>query len=180
MLLWRGTWLSVVFRCNPTDHHGELQTKFWFASLHVVTRSSEDRLPLIMPLCRGGALHVWGFIVGRYGSGMGVAAFRSHLAGPDWFLNVASRISVKLWSTHCWSRMGPVPSRCNIDRPVSVRCLPVGPSPTSPGRRYWTGMGAAPSPTRVLVGVPVAPSPTHTVQFLLPRAVQCFMLTELA
>jgi hypothetical protein len=61
----------------------------------------------------------------------------------------------------------PIPVR---HRPASFCTMCASsPSPTSTGRRYWTGMGAAPSPTRVLVGVPAAPSPTHIVQFLNRR-----------
>jgi hypothetical protein len=44
------------------------------------------------------------------------------------------------------------------------------PSLSHTGRRYWTGMESRPTPNKVVgSGMPVAPSPTHTVPFLNPK-----------
>jgi hypothetical protein len=131
--------------------------------LHLKCRhllSAECRCRL---LARSG---VRGFIVGRYWSGMVVVAFRSHFAGPEWFLNVASPISVKLWSTHCWSRFGPgaIPVQY---QPASF-CTMCASSPIPD--QYWPsvldGDGCSPIPDK---GYDLAPSPTHTAQFLNRR-----------
>jgi hypothetical protein len=44
---------------------------------------------------------------------------RPEMPGPILVRYVASPISVKHWSTHCWSRMGLVPSQANISPPLA-------------------------------------------------------------